>query len=90
MTDIVDAPSIDELDDEFDLDIRIDDISSIDPHRIPLASFAMSCSMCCPGGSVTGYACADSYNDPCHTDDFTCDCSGTCTDCAACTGEHCN
>jgi hypothetical protein len=49
MTDIVDAPSIDELDDEFDLDIRIDDIGLTDPDGIPLASVAMSCTMCCPG-----------------------------------------
>jgi hypothetical protein len=53
MTDVVGAPSIDELDDEFDLDIRIDDIDSADPDRIHLASFAMSCSMCCPGESAT-------------------------------------
>ena len=51
MTDMVSVPSIDELDDEFDLDIRIDDIDPTDPNRIHLASFAMSCSMCCPGDS---------------------------------------
>jgi hypothetical protein len=62
MTDIVDAPSIDELYDEFDLDIRIDDIYPTDPNRIPLASVAMSCTMCCPGESQT-------CHDLCHTQD---------------------
>ena len=47
---VVDSESItEEYDDEFDLDVRIDDIDPGEPDRIHLASFAMSCSMCCPG-----------------------------------------
>jgi hypothetical protein len=69
-----------EFDDEFDLDIRIDDIDPGEPDRIHLASFAMSCSMCCPGESVTAAVCADSINDPCPSDacptrGYTCVCT---------------
>jgi hypothetical protein len=64
MTDMASAPSIDEIDDEFDLDIRIDDIGPADPNRIHLASVAMSCSMCCPG-ETPGYS---RDQDLCHTD----------------------
>ena len=54
MTDIVDAPSIDELDDEFDLDIRIDDIDPGESNLTP--TFGASCTMCCPGeGNPTGW-----------------------------------
>jgi hypothetical protein len=44
----------DELDDEFDLDIRIDDLHPADPDRIHLAmTFAASCTMCCPGDTAS-------------------------------------
>jgi hypothetical protein len=84
MTDIASAPSIDEIDDEFDLDIRIDDIGPADPKRIHLASFAGSCTMCCGGGiecSVTAYCtdlpCAPPPTGTCHCSDFSaCYCTG--------------
>jgi hypothetical protein len=83
MTDMVGAPSIGELDDDFDLDVRIDDIDPAEPDRVPLASFAMSCSMCCPGEApteiLTDCWCATNY---CYT--YTCN-----TGCY-CTGVACN
>jgi hypothetical protein len=43
-------PLTGEFDDEFDLDIRIDDLNPAEPDRIHrAATFGTSCTMCCPG-----------------------------------------
>jgi hypothetical protein len=45
----------DELDNEFDLDIRIDDIDPAEPDRIHRAlTFGTSCTMCCKGETGGG------------------------------------
>lgn len=75
-----------EFNDEFDLDIRIDDIDPAEPDRIHRAlTFGTSCTMCCgvggTGCSVTAY-CTDQ---PCGGPTMaTCN-----TDCL-CTGRACN
>lgn len=70
----------DGLDDEFDLDIRIDDLGLVDPDRIhqaQSATIACSCSACCP----TVYGCTSPG----------CDITGVyCPSAVGCTGVACN
>ncbi len=53
---IMDSESItEEFDDEFDLDVRIDDLDPAEPDRIHrAATFGTSCTMCCPGEEGSG------------------------------------
>ena len=56
MTVVVSESITEEFDDEFDLDVRIDDTDPAEPDRIHRAlTFGTSCTMCCPGGTGIGY-----------------------------------
>jgi hypothetical protein len=49
-------PLTGEFDDEFDLDIRIDDLDPAEPDRIHRAMTAdMSCTFCCPSAWCLGH-----------------------------------
>jgi hypothetical protein len=66
----------DELDEEFDLDIRIDDIDPAEPDRIHRAlTVGTSCTMCCAGGKECSIE--PSGASLCH-------CSQGCTEYSAC------
>jgi len=44
--------AVEEFDDDFDLDIRIDDTDPAEPDRIHrIVTFGTSCTMCCAGGT---------------------------------------
>jgi hypothetical protein len=56
-----------EVGEEFDLDIRIDDIDQAGPGLVPPAmSFGVSCTMCCPGGPGITDDCGDSNRRDCN------------------------
>jgi hypothetical protein len=64
MTAMTSESVTDALDDEFDLDIRIEDLGPADPDRIYRAQTqAYSCSICCPttGCDPTVIGCISQY-----------------------------